>query len=102
MIYRVDVRTEAPARNGEAGGDPLGEAICHQIQEFGARVGRVLTRRIFLIDTDATREQVLRIARELLADPIIEQAEVVEDATTPKGFSLIEVHLKPGVMDPVA
>src|SRR5438067_2324300 len=102
MIYRIDVRTDAPARSGQAGSDPLGEAICHQIQEFGTRIGAVLTRRIFLIDTDASREQVQRIARELLADPIIEQAELVEDAKTPNGFSLIEVHLKPGVMDPVA
>ncbi|HEX2972533.1 MAG TPA: phosphoribosylformylglycinamidine synthase subunit PurS, partial [Tepidisphaeraceae bacterium] len=58
--------------------------------------------RIFLMDTDATAEQVAQIARELLADPVVEQAELVTAAPRDIGRSRIEVHLKPGVMDPVA
>src|SRR3954451_6313958 len=107
MIYRIDVRT-APsgslnARGGAAAGDPLGEAVRHQIAEFGATVGPIATRRVFLIDTDADRGQVERVARELLADPVVERAELVDrTARDGDGQSRIEIHLKPGVMDPVA
>src|SRR3954454_11795797 len=108
MIYRIDVRT-APlgslnARGGSgAGADPLGEAVRHQIAEFGTTVGPIATRRVFLIDTDADRGQVERVARELLADPVVERAELVDrTARDGDGQSRIEIHLKPGVMDPVA
>ena len=106
MIYRIDVRTAPPARGAEAAGDPVGEAVRQQIKEFGTHVGPVATRRIFLIDTDAGAQQVQRVARELLADPIVEQAEIIDakaQATAGRnGQSRIEIHLKPGVMDPVA
>src|SRR4029077_12558930 len=104
MIYRIDVRTTPTARGGEAAVDPVGQAIRHQIQEFGSTVGPISTARIFLIDTEASRPQVQRIASELLADPIVETAELVE-ANPSNGdgeVSRIEIHLKPGVMDPVA
>src|SRR5687768_15354194 len=104
MIHRIDVRTAALAHDGEAGVDPVGEAIRHQIQEFGRRVGLITTARVFLIDTDASAEQVQRVSRELLADPVVEQANLVslEVANDPPNVSRIEIHLKPGVMDPVA
>src|SRR5690242_10832511 len=102
MIYRIDVRTVLAAREGAAGSDPVGEAVCHQIQEFGTSVGPITTSRIFLIDTTAPESQVARAARELLADPIIERADVMSAAPHDNGHSRIEIHLKPGVMDPVA
>src|SRR3954452_22319602 len=104
MIYRIDVRTAGGPRaaNDEAG-DPLGQSIRQQIIEFGNDVGAVSTARIFLIDAgDASAEQMRRAARELLADPIVEQADIVEPDATPRDAgSRIEIHLKPGVMDPV-
>ena len=104
MIYRIDVRTAPPARGGAAAADPLGEAVRHQIAEFGMNVGPITASRIFLVDTDAGREQIDRAARELLADPIVERAEVIGNGTTNTAAdgSRIEIHLKPGVMDPVA
>ncbi len=102
MIYRIDVRTIGTAREGEGALDPVGEALRHQIAEFGTNVGAISTRRIFLVDTDASREQVQRIARELLADPIVEEAEPVTGPVNDNGHSRIEIHLKPGVMDPIA
>src|SRR4029079_1335972 len=45
--------------------------------------------------------QVDRVAKELLADPIVEEAAVLEKPPVDAG-SRIEIHLKPGVMDPVA
>src|SRR5688500_2946736 len=97
MIYRIDVRAAAA--------DPLGQGVRQQIIEFGADVGAVTTSRVFLIDTDAPREQMERAARELLADPVVERANLHD--TKAHGFSRgtasrIEIHLKPGVMDPVA
>src|SRR5438046_2982803 len=103
MIYRIDVRAAAPARSGEAGIDPVGEALRQQIREFSPAVGAITIRRIFLIDTDADEQQVARVARELLADPIVEQAEIVRPGEADNhNVSRIEIHLKPGVMDPVA
>ncbi|HEX4797604.1 MAG TPA: phosphoribosylformylglycinamidine synthase subunit PurS [Humisphaera sp.] len=102
MIYRIDVRTNPPARGGEAAADPLGQAVRQQIKEFGATVGPIATSRIFLIDSDADRGQIQRAARELLADPVVESAELVSGNANGNGHSRIEIHLKPGVMDPVA
>ncbi|HEV7299671.1 MAG TPA: phosphoribosylformylglycinamidine synthase subunit PurS [Tepidisphaeraceae bacterium] len=103
MIYRIDVRTTPAARGGQAALDPVGESIRQQIREFGAEVGSIDTSRIFLIDTDADRDTVARAASNLLADPVVESADVM---TTSNGHdaakSRIEIHLKPGVMDPVA
>ncbi len=102
MIYRIDVRTIPQASQGQTGADPVGQAIRHQIQEFAGEIGSVFTSRIFLLDTDAPQEDVQRIARELLADPVVEQAELVSTPPDDSGKSRIEIHLKPGVMDPVA
>lgn len=96
MIYRIDVRTR------EGGQDPLGHAVRHQIAEFGRTVGPISTRRIFLIDSDADPNQIRFLASQLLADPVVEEAELVERAPDGNGSSRIEIHLKPGVMDPVA
>src|SRR5688572_12449970 len=103
MIYRIDVRTAPSAGHGNAAADPVGEAVRHQIAEFGRTVGRVSTSRIFLIDSDANPEQVRTLADQLLADPVIEQAELINKAPNDNAStSRIEIHLKPGVMDPVA
>jgi len=101
MIYRIDVGAALRPREGAAG-DAVGEAIRQQIAEWGVKVGPICTRRIFLIDTDAQEREVEEIARELLADPVVESAQVVREAMSDNGCSRIEVHLKPGVMDPVA
>ncbi len=103
MIYRIDVRVSEPV-GARSAGDPVGTALRHQIQELGLDIGPITTSRIFLIDTDADRSALRRAANELLADPIVEQAELIERQTRPmdNGRSRIEIHLKPGVMDPVA
>jgi phosphoribosylformylglycinamidine synthase len=102
MIYRIDVRTSPSARGGQAAVDPVGEAVRHQIQEFGTQVGEISTARVFLIDTDADEANVKRAAEELLADPVVEAADLVVEPPGDSGRSRIEIHLKPGVMDPVA
>src|SRR4051794_9189801 len=88
MIYRIDVRPKvrdaaaAQQAAGAAGAhvipDATGEAVRQQIRELGFEVGPIATSRIFLLDTDASAADVLRIASELLADVVVESAEVAE------------------------
>src|SRR3954471_18614286 len=101
MIYRIDVGAARTAREGTSG-DAVGESIRQQIAEWGVKVGPISKRRIFLLDTDANERQVAQIARALLAGPGVESAQLVREAMSDNGCSRIEVHLKPGVMDPVA
>ena len=99
MIYRIDVRTRAA--EGEI--DRAGEAVRREIAQMGASVGAIQTWRIFLLDTSAPAREVQRIAQELLADPVVEEARAVDGGQVREsGKSRIEIHLKPGVMDPVA
>ncbi len=104
MIHRIDVRVCEPGRGWTADNDPVGTALHHQIQELGKNVGDIRSYRIFLIDTDEGPSQMRRVANELLADPVVEKAEFVDPANPPAddNRSRIEIHLKPGVMDPVA
>jgi phosphoribosylformylglycinamidine synthase len=95
MIYRVDVRARGDA-------DPAGAALRRQITAMGIAVGGVAVARIFLIDTDDDSSAIGRVAHELLADPVVETAQIFRQTPDDSGRSRIEVHLKPGVMDPVA
>src|SRR5687768_3249664 len=102
MIYRIDVQTAPSARGGEGAVDAMGEGIRHQIAEFGVEVGPITVRRVFFVDTEADRPAMERVAGELLADPVVERSELLTTAPQDNATSRIEVHLKPGVMDPVA
>src|SRR4051812_22136703 len=103
MIHRIDVRMLPLAREGAAGLDPVGQSLRHQIQEFAPDPPAITTSRIFLIDTDANRDELEGAARMLLADAIVESAQLSEASLKDDSdHSRIEIHLKPGVMDPVA
>src|SRR5579872_1510780 len=96
MIYRIDIRPRD-------GADPLGASIRQQIRDLGKSIDSVETTRIFLIDTDADLLSVRKIASKLLADPVVESADIFDRGKkNGQHGSRIEVHLKPGVMDPVA
>src|SRR5260221_12918730 len=98
MTYRMAVRTRATQGKNARAGEP----VRREIAELGTKVGPIATWRIFLLDTPASREDVSRVASELLADPVVEEAKSVEAHLADPGKSRIEIHLKPGVMDPVA
>lgn len=98
MIYRVDVYGCPDVSKT----DPAGEGIRKQLAAAGIESGPVLTRKIYLIDADATREQIDQIKYKLLADPVADNADLFDAPPQKPDGSLIEVHLKPGVMDPVA
>jgi phosphoribosylformylglycinamidine synthase len=109
MIYRVEVFAR-PAASGDPKYQP-----CRANQELIARIKTLLgvapesieRSAVYLIDALDPLDKITTAARELLADPISEQFRVfcsVNAAPPPpeRGESRIEVHLKPGVMDPVA
>ncbi len=102
MIHRFDVMPQQPARTGVAGADPVGEAVRQQILGLGIDAPAVRFGRIFLIDSPDDAKTVDAVAGKLLADPIVEQVTRVTQGDQEPGTSRIEVHLKPGVMDPVA
>ncbi len=89
-------------RSGEGFGDPHADGIAHQIEELGITsvtgVGHV---RLFFLFGDVPAEQAKRVGRELLIDPVTEGMHI-GSSPGPAGRAVIEVHLKAGVMDPVA
>ncbi|GAG51404.1 unnamed protein product, partial [marine sediment metagenome] len=114
MIHRIEIRSR------EGFGDPHAEGVHHQIKELGIdSVESVRSVKLFFLAGELTAEHAGRIAAELLADPVVEQyclggtgfqpalgptgpVRPVQQEHSLKGCATIEVHLKAGVMDPVA
>jgi phosphoribosylformylglycinamidine synthase len=95
MVYRVEIRT----RQGFL--DPHAEGVRHQIGELGiAQPPQVRSARLFFLFGELGEGDARRVAEELLIDPVVEEYRLGDSpADAP---SVIEVHLKSGVMDPVA
>jgi phosphoribosylformylglycinamidine synthase len=74
----------------------------HIEKRLGKRVPEFSAHRGYLIEGDFDRPTVERIANILLADPVIEFAEVTPAVDVTLSSSTITVLRKPGVMDPVA
>ncbi len=82
-----------------------GQAILAEIRELGIRsVEDVVSAKVYLIEADFDEAFANRTAVELLSDPVcldyfIGRSDV---PVGPTAASIIEVHLKSGVTDPVA
>jgi phosphoribosylformylglycinamidine synthase len=85
--------------------DVQGKSVLDGIGELGiSSVQAVQSAKVFLIEADFDRAFVDRVGRELLADPVCEEYYIGRSGA-PAGLAkatLIEVHLKSGVTDPVA
>jgi len=81
--------------------DPLAREVLDQSRAVTDRVTSVRSARVFLIEAPFDQDQLQRVASELLADPINQQART-GSAVVQNGSMVLEVHYKPGVMDPVA
>jgi len=96
-------RFEVFSRAGFA--DVQGNTILQDIKELGMdSVEAVQFARVYLIEADFDKEFAERLAKELLADPVCEEYYTGR-SKAPAGLAratLIEVHLKSGVTDPVA
>ncbi len=95
MIYRVEIW----ARDGF--GDPHAAGVLSQIKELGIDcVTAVKHARIFFLGGRLSQSDVEKISAGLLVDPVTESYRIGQ--TPDKGKCVVEVHLQPGVMDPVA
>ncbi|MCL2647505.1 MAG: phosphoribosylformylglycinamidine synthase subunit PurL [Phycisphaerales bacterium] len=105
-VYRIEVRAI------HSSDDPSGAGVLSEIRQLGLipppEVVDVRSTRIFLLQgpqSVLTPENLERIANEVLIDPVTERFSIGESpGTAVPGLDggMIEVHLKPGVMDPVA
>ena len=96
-------RFEVFNRRGFA--DVQGKRVLEDIRELGIRsVEAVQSAKVFLIEADFNKDFAERVAKELLTDPVCEEYYIGRSGP-PAGLAkatLIEVHLKSGVTDPVA
>ncbi len=85
--------------------DVGGNRVLEDIRELGIRsVEAVQSAKVFLIEADFDKGFAERLARELLTDTVCEDYYIGRSGK-PAGLAkatLIEVHLKSGVTDPVA
>ncbi len=85
--------------------DVHGREVLGDVKELGIdTVQEVQSARVFLIEGDFDDNFAKRIAGEMLADPVCEDFYIGKSAA-PAGLAkatIIEIHLKSGVTDPVA
>ncbi len=94
MAHRIEIHPRDGCYN------PLAEDTLNHIRELGIdSVTGVTTARIFFLFGDLAETDVASVARDLLADPVVEDYTI--GASAGRG-RVVEVHLQPGVMDPVA
>ncbi len=96
-------RFEIFNRPGSA--DVHGNSVLEDINELGiSSVEAVQSAKVFLIEADFDGAFAKRLAKEVLTDPVCEECYIGRSGP-PAGLAkatLIEVHLKSGVTDPVA
>ena len=96
-------RFEIFNRSGLA--DVHGNSVLEDIKELGiSSVEAVQSAKVFLIEADFDEGFARRLGKELLTDPVCEEYYIGRSGP-PAGLAkatLIEVHLKSGVTDPVA
>ena len=91
----------------EALDDPEGDRLLGALREIGVEgVVRARLGKGYLLPPSLSREDVERTCRELLADPVLDEARVAAPGEIPAPRSRraqrLLVSRKPGVMDPVA
>ena len=98
MEWKIEVRHRPGAY------DAHGHEVLGQVHDLGlASVKAVESARLFHLDTAAPRDQVERVARDLLTDPVVERYILSGGAPgEADARPSVVVRRKPGVMDPVA
>ncbi len=91
--------------NGSGFSDVHSNSVLEDIQELGiGSVEAVQSATVFLVEADFDEGFAKRVAKELLTDPVCEEYYMGRSGA-PAGLAkatLIEIHLKSGVTDPVA
>ncbi len=93
------IRIEVTVKEGFT--DPQAEALEKDILDLGIKnVQRVRVSQVYLLEGRLDEKDLLRICRELLTDPIVEEYSY-QEKPVPADARLVEVAYNPGVMDPV-
>ncbi|MFP4223247.1 MAG: phosphoribosylformylglycinamidine synthase subunit PurS [Phycisphaeraceae bacterium] len=92
-------RVEAWTKPGEI--DPAGAAAFAEARRSFPGLEEVHVAHVYLVEAPVGQQGMLRIANELFADPVNQQAELGARPVDP-AHAMVEVHYQPGVMDPVA
>ena len=99
-VHRVEVRS----RPGQT--DPRGQSVIRQAEALHLPPpARAEHAAVYLIEGDLDARTVGRIAQELLADPVTQEAHLTPPGGRPapmRADALVEVHPLPGVTDPAA
>ncbi len=96
MVYRVEIRPTGSAGDSHAAG------VLAQIRELGVdSVKAVGCVKLYFLAGEIDEQAAHKIADDLLIDPVTESYTLGETAVL-ETAAVIEVHLQPGVMDPVA
>ncbi|MBE0537918.1 MAG: phosphoribosylformylglycinamidine synthase subunit PurL [Phycisphaerae bacterium] len=96
-------RFEVASRSGFA--DVVGQGVLEDIRELGIRsVESVHSARVYLIEADFDAAFARRVVEELLTDTVCQDYYMGRSSAPagPMEATIIEVHLKSGVTDPVA
>ena len=96
MFWHIEVQ-------GSAGVfDSVGEGIKKDIPDLGIKtVWGLKFIQVYLIKGDLTFEEITRICRELLTDPVCQKYTINQPVQATQEESVIEIAYNPGVMDPV-
>ncbi len=94
-VHRVEVAVR------DAALDSAGKAVAEDLRHYGlASVTDVRTVRVYTL-AGVTRAQAEDLAREFLADAVVDAWAVDRDVLPADGRVIVEVVRRPGVMDPV-
>ena len=99
MINRIEVFSKPEFPDVHAG------EVLADIKQLGIdSAASVQSMRVFLVESNLKSDNLERIAKELLADPVTEQYFLGNSDAPASGkkINVFEVHLQPGVTDPVA
>ena len=97
MFHRIEVALKPGSPDG------AGESVLADARHLGvAGIERCRTVRVFVLEADWGAKEAARAAAELLADRVVDAFKVDGPVLDEQGASVLEVHRRPGVMDPAA
>jgi phosphoribosylformylglycinamidine synthase II len=97
--FRIEVSPKAGLH------DPEGERLEKDIRDIGVNaVKRVRVSHVYVLEGELNEDEMARIGRELLADPVVEDFYWEKKSSDLSGTDarVVEVAYNPGVADPVA
>jgi len=96
MLYKIRLIPKLGADSPES------RRVARTLVDAGVNAQGITHIRLFLIEGDFPREQAVRVAAHLLADPVLETTEVLDgNQAEPDSEQLFHIMRRTGVMDPV-